>query len=38
VWLFGGGTGTGDPPLSSDGVFDKNKLPPNSETNVMGEL
>lgn len=36
VWLFGGGTG--DPPLSSDGVFDKNKLPPNSETNVMGEL
>lgn len=32
------GGGTGEPPLSSDGVFDKNKLPPNSETSVMGEL
>ena len=32
------GGGIGDPPLSSDGVFDKNKLPPISETNVMGEL
>lgn len=30
--------GTGEPPDSSDGVFDKNKLPPNSDTNVMGEL
>lgn len=30
--------GTGEPPLSSDGVLDKNKLPPISETNVMGEL
>jgi hypothetical protein len=30
--------GTGEPPLSSDGVFDKNKLPPISETKVMGEL
>lgn len=35
-WTSGGGTG--EPPLSSDGVFDKNKLPPNSETSVMGEL
>lgn len=32
------GGGTGEPPLSSDGVFDKNKLPPISETNVIGEL
>lgn len=30
--------GTGEPPDSSDGVLDKNKLPPNSDTNVMGEL
>lgn len=30
--------GTGLPPESSDGVFDKNKFPPNSETNVIGEL
>lgn len=30
--------GIGEPPLSSDGVFDKNKLPPNSETSVIGEL
>lgn len=30
--------GTGEPPLSSDGVLDKNKLPPISETKVMGEL
>lgn len=30
--------GIGEPPLSSDGVLDKNKLPPISETNVMGEL
>jgi hypothetical protein len=32
------GSGIGEPPLSSDGVFDKNKLPPISETNVIGEL
>lgn len=30
--------GTGEPPESSDGVLDKNKFPPSSETNVMGEL
>lgn len=30
--------GTGEPPESSDGVFDRNKFPPNSDTNVMGEL
>lgn len=36
-WIFGV-NGTGDPPESSDGVFDRNKLPPSSETNVMGEL
>lgn len=30
--------GTGDPPDSSDGVLDKNKFPPNSETSVIGEL
>lgn len=36
-WIFGV-SGTGDPPESSDGVFDRNKLPPSSETNVMGEL
>lgn len=29
--------GTGEPLESSDGVFE-NKLPPNSETKVMGEL
>jgi hypothetical protein len=33
-----GNGGTGEPPDSSDGVLDKNKLPPISETNVMGEL
>lgn len=33
-----GSGGIGEPPLSSDGVLDKNKLPPISETNVMGEL
>lgn len=36
--LCGVSGGTGDPPDSSDGVFDKNRLPPNSETNVIGEL
>lgn len=30
--------GTGLPPESSDGVFDRNRLPPNSETSVIGEL
>ena len=30
--------GMGEPPLSSDGVLDKNKLPPISETKVIGEL
>lgn len=37
-WIFGVCGGTGDPPESSDGVFDKNKLPPSSDTNVIGEL
>lgn len=37
-WAFGVKGGTGDPPDSSDGVFDKNKLPPSSETSVIGEL
>lgn len=36
--LCGVSGGTGDPPDSSDGVFDKNRLPPSSETNVIGEL
>lgn len=36
--LCGVSGGTGDPPDSSDGVLDKNRLPPNSETNVIGEL
>lgn len=36
--LCGVSGGTGDPPDSSEGVFDKNRLPPNSETNVIGEL
>lgn len=36
--IFGVNGGTGDPPDSSDGVFDKNKLPPSSETSVIGEL
>lgn len=30
--------GTGEPPDSSDGVFDRNKLPPSSDTSVIGEL
>lgn len=37
-WVFGVSGGTGDPPDSSDGVFDKNRLPPSSETSVIGEL
>lgn len=37
-WGFGVNGGTGEPPDSSDGVFDKNKLPPSSDTSVMGEL
>lgn len=37
-WVFGVNGGTGEPPDSSDGVFDKNKLPLNSDTNVIGEL
>lgn len=37
-WAFGVRGGTGDPPDSSDGVFDKNRLPPSSETSVIGEL
>lgn len=36
--MFGVRGGTGDPPDSSDGVFDKNKLPPSSDTSVIGEL
>lgn len=36
-WIFGV-NGTGEPPDSSDGVFDRNKLPPSSDTNVIGEL
>lgn len=37
-WVFGVKGGTGDPPDSSDGVFDKNRLPPSSDTSVIGEL
>lgn len=37
-WVFGVSGGTGDPPDSSDGVLDKNRLPPSSETSVIGEL
>lgn len=36
--MFGVSGGTGEPPDSSDGVFDKNKLPPSSDTSVIGEL